>query len=215
MNAHTDTTAAALGAGGIWPWAATQTEWGRDPEMWPGLLELIPQTGTVWCAGAATGEEALTLAARTPDTVKIVASELLLPALKAAWEGRYPRRMVDAAVEAGKITADEADRIFADYDETGDWVQVDEAISARIRWWPHDLAAHMPLTGIDVVLCRNVLPTITRQDRAGVVDRLAHMGVPVVLGASDLLHAGRDWLRRFTPAGSPFVFRSTSARRSA
>ncbi|WP_182253232.1 CheR family methyltransferase [Microbacterium esteraromaticum] len=117
MNAHTDNTAAALAAGGIWPWAATQTEWGRDPEMWPGLLELIPQTGTVWCAGAATGEEALTLAARTPDTVKIVASELLLPALKAAWEGRYPRRMVDAAVEARKITADEADRIFADYDE--------------------------------------------------------------------------------------------------
>ncbi|WP_308013000.1 hypothetical protein [Microbacterium tenebrionis] len=123
--------------------------------------------------------------------------------------------MVDAAVEAGRITADEADRIFADYDETGDWVEANGAISARIRWWPHDLAAHMPLTSIDVVLCRNVPPTITRQDRAGVVDRRAHMGVPVVLGASDLLHTGRDWLRRFRPAVSPFVFRSTAARRNA
>lgn len=207
MDAHTKYTQAAIAAGGIWPWSSTMTTWGRDREMWPGLLDLIPDEGTVWCAGVATGEEALALAARTPDTVSIVASDLMLPALKAAWEGRYPRAIVDVAVESGDLTRDEAARIFADYDGSGEWLHVDDAISARIRWWPHDLAEHPPLTSIDVVLCRNVLPAISRHDRAGVVDRLARMGVPVVVGATDLLHTGRDWLRRFTPAGSPLVLR--------
>ena len=173
MDARTKYTQAALAAGGIWSWSAAQTAWGRDSEMWPGLLDLIPDTGAVWCAGVATGEEALTLAARTPDTVSIVASDLALPALKTAWEGAYPRGMVDAAVDAGDITSVEAARIFADYDDCGEWLHVGEAISARIRWWPHDLVDHAPLTSVDVVLCRNVLPPLPRQDRAGVVDRLA------------------------------------------
>ncbi|MFT4280572.1 CheR family methyltransferase [Microbacterium sp.] len=211
MDARTKYTQAAIAAGGIWLWSAAHAAWGRDSEMWPGLLELIPETGTVWCAGVATGEEALTLAARTPDTVSIVASDVMLPALKTAWEGAYPRGMVAAAVEAGDITRDEAARIFADYDEAGEWLHVDEAISARIRWWPHDLVEHSPLTSVDVVLCRNVLTSIPRQDRAGVVDRLAQMGVPVVVGTSDLLHAGREWLARFAPADRVFVLRPDKA----
>lgn len=215
MDARTKYTQAALAAGGIWSWSAAQTAWGRDSEMWPGLLDLIPDTGAVWCAGVATGEEALTLAARTPDTVSIVASDLALPALKTAWEGAYPRGMVDAAVDAGDITSVEAARIFADYDDCGEWLHVGEAISARIRWWPHDLVDHAPLTSVDVVLCRNVLPPLPRQDRAGVVDRLARMGAPVVVGTTDLLHTGRDWLAGFTPADSPFVLRPSTVRRAS
>lgn len=196
---------AARAAGSTWLWSTGMTDWGRDPEMWPHLLALIPADAHVWCAGIATGEEPLVLAARTPDSVRITATDVRDDALAAARAGRYPRGMVDGALDLGGITLDDVHRMFPDYDSPSDWLLASETLRSRIAWSRLDLTVD-PYPRADVVLCRNVLHMIAPPERADVVDRLAATGTPIVVGKSDLLHMAAYWRERFDEMPSqPFT----------
>lgn len=199
---------AARSAGVPWLWSTGMTDWGRDPEMWPQLLAMIPADAHVWCAGIATGEEPLVLAARTPDSVRITATDIRVDALAAARAGRYPRGMVDGALELGSITLDDVRRMFPDYSEPSDWLLASKAVRSRITWSLLDLTTD-PYPRADVVLCRNVLHMIAACDRADVVERLAAVRVPVVIGKSDRMHMNAYWSERFAQApGEPLVLHS-------
>lgn len=128
----------------------------------------------------------------------------------AARAGRYPRGMVDGALELGSITLDDVRRMFPDYGEPSDWLLASKALRSRIAWSLLDLTTD-PYPRADVVLCRNVLHMIAGSDRANVVDRFAATGRPVVAGKSDRLHMDAYWRERFaeTPT-APLILRPVS-----
>lgn len=164
--------------------------------MWPHLLAIIPADPHVWCAGIATGEEPLVLAARTPDSVRITATDVRDDALAAARAERYPRGMVDGALDLGSITLDDVHRIFPDYSRPSDWLLASETLRRRTTWSRLNLTADL-FPSADVVLCCNVLHMITASERADVVDRLAAAGTPIVVGKSDRVHMDAYWRERF------------------
>jgi len=199
---------AARAAGPTWLWSTGMTDWGRDPEMWPHLLALIPAEAHVWCAGIATGEEPPVLAARTPDSVHITATDVRDDALAAARAGRYPRGMVDGALDLGSVTLDDVHRMFPEYGRPSEWLHASETLLSRITWSRLDLTADR-YPRAEVVLCRNVLHMIAAFERADVVDRLAAAHVPVIVGKSDRAHMDAYWRERFAETPStPLILRA-------
>ena len=136
----------------------------RDPEVFRILAEaIVPRLGAggalrAWVAGAATGEEAWTLAMiladHGPPEHEIIASDVSVRALEAARRGAYP------AARADEVPARYRTRHLI---EGGEEVRVGEALRARVTFCHHDLLgprlapAEAVLARFDLVLCRNVL----------------------------------------------------------
>jgi chemotaxis methyl-accepting protein methylase len=184
---------AAREAGSVWLWSTGMTDWGRDPELWEGFLSHIKPSSRIWCAGIATGEEVITIAARTPDTVSIVATDIRLDALQACTEGRYPKAMVEAA---GVLSAEETRRAFEKPKAGEDWLTVASGIRSRIIWAYGDITQG-PYPDADLIFCRNTLHMVDTRHRPIVVQRLAETGVPVIIGKSDFLHMHDYWAEHF------------------
>ncbi len=188
--------AAAIAAGPPWVWSTGMTDWGRDPELWPGFLQQIKPTARIWCAGTATGEEIVTLAARTPSSVTIHATDIRPDALARCQTGRYPAEMVMVALDRGDLTAGDVSRMFEPAEPGAQWWETTEEIRSRVTWQLHDLMTD-PLPTADIVFCRNVLHMIPTDQRAGVVESLGSLDVPIVIGKSDAVHMNRYWSAKF------------------
>jgi chemotaxis protein methyltransferase CheR len=174
-------------------------------EAMSGALARGSEVVRVWVAGCASGEEAYTVAALACEAyataappIRIVASDIAMPALEQARRGRYgarSTRLLPAAIRERYFVSD------------GVWAEVTPPLRALVEVVQHNLVrASRPPGGdqpFDVILCRNVLiyfdqPTVERV-LARLEQALAPAGT-LVLGAADLL-SRKPW--RVGGAGSP------------
>ena len=143
----------------------------------------------IWCAAAATGEEAHTFAMLLAsrgllDEVEIIASDVSVAALVGARSGRLGRRSVGADLPpfAARWLAIAARAVV-----------VDERIVKAIDWRRINLldAATIDALGtFDVILCRNVLIYFDDATTRTVVERLAarlRVGGALLVGVSESL----------------------------
>jgi chemotaxis methyl-accepting protein methylase len=174
-----------------------------------------------WVAGAATGEEAYTLAMLLAELsarhagggFEVIASDIDRPSLEVARAAVYPDKA------AGSIPADlRARYLRAD----GSQVRVAEAIRGRVRFAEHDLMGarlaprEAVVAAFDIVLCRNVLLYFDRPLRAKAVSKLAAVVEPagaLMIGAFETLP--QDAERVFQPfpgvsAGAGIFVRSAA-----
>ncbi len=184
----------------------------RDPSAWRSLsaalapLAARPQReARAWSAGCATGEEAYTLAlvlARILGTGpgahwKVFGTDLDEGALRVARAGLYTADQV-----AGVPKSDLA-RHFV---RAGRSWRVGKALRDRVVFGRHDLLHDPPLSGIDVLACRNVLIYFTREERDRALRRLAGAltrdGV-LFLGRSEAMNRVPGFVR----IGSTTLFR--------
>lgn len=143
------------------------TEMFRDPPFFSALRELaLPwlathPRATLWCAGCATGEEALSLAILLEEEglgerCRIYATDFNDALLAQARSGRYPlhRMRTNSANyhEAG------GSRSLADYYrvEEGE-VRFDPLLLSRISYANHNLVHDSAFASTHLVVCRNVL----------------------------------------------------------
>jgi two-component system CheB/CheR fusion protein len=158
----------------------------RDPDAWTFLAgEVLPrildakvagESIRCWCAGAASGEEAYSLAILLVEAlgveqfrqrVKIYATDVDEEALAQARLGGYPARDLEA------MPPEHVERYF-------------ELVGARYVFRPelrrslifgrHDLVQDAPISRLDFLVCRNTLMYFTAETQAGVLARL-HYGL--------------------------------------
>jgi len=149
----------------------------------PALLTARRATGRLrlWSAGCSTGEEAWSLAILLerlvpPEwDVTVLATDVDEGALERARRGVYGARSfrgVPEWVRARWFTA------------AGDEWEVDPHLRRRVRFVAHNLVTdpypsfETGTTGIDLLLCRNVLMYLTPEARAAVAGRLARCLAP-------------------------------------
>lgn len=143
----------------------------------------------VWCAAAATGEEASTFAMLLAsrgllDAVELVASDISTVALARAGGGRLGRRSLRGPVPAF------AERWLA---VDGNDIVVDPRIRTAIDWKRINLmdGATVAAQGcFDLILCRNVLIYFSDETVRRVVERLAERlnpGGALLVGISESL----------------------------
>lgn len=178
------------------------TEFFRDGWVFGELAErVVPELArrkgvvTTWVAGAATGEEAYSIAMVLADVssrsngagFEVVASDIDRRSLEVARAGVY------AAASAASIPDDLRRRYLRG---EGDKVRIAESVRQRVRFAEHDLvgARLAPTEAIvasfDLVLCRNVLLYFDDSLRATAAERLASVLEPdgvLVLGTSEPL----------------------------
>jgi len=186
----------------------------RDAESWRALRRELPALAAAhdgvraWSAGCATGEEAYTLAialARSlgtgkAATWKVFATDLDDGALNTARAGRYTGDQV-----RGIARADLAEYFVQDL---AGW-RVGKALRNRVVFGKHDLLRDPPLSGMDLLACRNVLIYFTPTEKDRALRRLTF-----ALRPGGLLFLGRSEALRPVP-GFERVGNSTFFRRSA
>jgi two-component system CheB/CheR fusion protein len=193
----------------------------RDPATFAALdAEVIPRLARrghglrAWVAGAATGEEAWTLAmllAGRAGGHEVIASDVSVRALEVARRGAYP------AARAEEVPAPFRDLYLV---ERGDEVVVGDALRGLVRFCHHDLLGptlvppEAVLARFDLVLCRNVLIYLSERLQERLCARLAAALAPggvLALGPFEALPAGLEPI--LTPApGLPPELRFFIAR---
>jgi len=145
------------------------TEFFRDQEAWRALEAevigpLVAAKGEhepvrVWVAGASTGEEAYSLAmvvlehlerAGKHCPVQIFATDASEDALAVARMGIYPAGI------AAQVSAARLHRYFVEIDE-GRHFQVSSELRGHVVFGLQNLFSDPPFSGVDLVVCRNVL----------------------------------------------------------
>jgi chemotaxis methyl-accepting protein methylase len=172
-----------------------------DAIDWPEALRTARARGSdvvrVWVAGCASGEEAYSVAALACESyasatppVRIIASDIAMPALAQARRGRYGARA------AGLVPELIRQRYFV---SDGDHLEVGTSLRALVDVVLHNLVRAVAPPGVDpvfdVILCRNVLiyfdvSTVARVLR--LLERTLAPGGTLVLGAADRL-ARQPW----------------------
>ncbi len=174
----------------------------RDTPNWRALArELAHRASTervvrVWSAGCATGEEAYSLAILLARVLgmgkrahwKVFATDLDEGALRAARAARYSDDQIRSLSRA-----DLAAYFVAD----GPGWRVSKALRGRVVFGRHDLLHDPPLSGMDVLACRNVLIYFTPDEKVRTLRRLTFAVNPggiLFLGRSEALRpvAGFD-----------------------
>lgn len=187
------------------------TSFFRDPPAFEALRDrVVPELAAAalgrevpiraWVVGAATGEEAYSLAMLLEDGLagrdfEVLGSDVDAPAVEIAAEGRFPCAAAAAVPEAL------AARFL---DPAPDGMRVKERLKRRVRFALHDVVGprHAPREAIvasfDLILCRNLLIYFTRRLQERALERLAGALVPwgvLVLGPAESLPEGAE--RRF------------------
>ncbi|MEU6142792.1 protein-glutamate O-methyltransferase CheR [Streptomyces sp. NPDC047081] len=156
------------------------TSFFRDPRAWdylrqeivPELLEKsVPNRDVrVWSAGCARGEEAYSLAilfaealGRGPvlPRVRIFATDVDPDALHVARSGVYPDRAVTAMPSRLR------DTYLVPH---GDQFRIRSGLRYSVVFGRHDIMRDVPLSGVDLLVCRNTLMYFDRTTQAGVLD---------------------------------------------
>lgn len=166
----------------------------------------------IWSAGCASGEEAYSLAivgewAGLAGRLQILATDRSEPAIVAARRGVYRPRSLRS------VTAAERACHFApDVDGVG--AVVADRLRHGITFRTHDLVDGSYPVDQDLIVCRNVLLYLTREQGAAVVRGLAASLAPggwLVLGSADPHHHAASLLERVRgPAGSLYRRGDTS-----
>lgn len=168
-----------------------ETYFGRHPEQLEALrahLRALPRGRPVrvWCAGCATGEEAWTVAMMLAEdgrggAAHVLATDVSRRALEVARLGRYgpwSLRGLGAPARARWLVED------------GAGFTVAPELRPLVHFSAHNLVAEPPpATGLDVVLCRNVLIYFDRPTADVVVRRLfeaVEAGGVVVLAPAEV-----------------------------
>jgi chemotaxis protein methyltransferase CheR len=168
----------------------------------------------LWSAGAATGEEAYSLAIALRETfptddppVSILATDLDEEALTLARRGEYGESAL-RRLEAGR-----RQRFFLPNGAAGRWV-----IAPEVRRWVEFRALNLtdevwPVEGpFDVIFCRNVLMYLNATHREAVVERLAARLAPDGLLILDPVeHLGAAGHRFTSSADGVHRFRGAAA----
>ncbi len=181
----------------------------RDPPTWeylaehvvPRLVERRPPDSPIriWCAGAASGEEAYTVAmvfARVlgddglRDRVKIYATDVDEDALDHARHGAYAPRQVE------DVPPDALERFF---ERSGQRYVFRKDLRRSVIFGRNDLVQDAPISRIDLLVCRNTLMYFMAETQSQILRRfhfaLGDDGV-LVLGKSEMLITHADL---FTP----------------
>lgn len=142
------------------------TEFFRDPKTFEGfqstILPLLTRQSLgrrlrIWSAGCASGEEPYSIAIVIAEflqkewekwKIDILATDVDMKALERAGAGRYPR----AALQ--KISEERKRRFFREGDGSYDVIP---SLRSWVRFERKDLLDCRPLSGLDVIFCRNVL----------------------------------------------------------
>jgi two-component system, chemotaxis family, CheB/CheR fusion protein len=155
----------------------------RDPERFTSLEQTVlpvliqrarerNRTLRCWVLGCATGEEAYSLAmvisvllgAELADWhVKIFATDLNEDAISFARHGWYPETLLLG------LPAGYQERFFTS-SENGS--RVSKSLRQMVIFGKHDLSQDAPFPRIDLVLCRNVLPSFTDDFQQFLLKRL-------------------------------------------
>jgi two-component system CheB/CheR fusion protein len=181
----------------------------RDPQTWEFLAtNVIPELVRgrpadvpirVWCAGAASGEEAYTLAMvlvrvlgeeAFQERVKIYATDIDEQALDIARHGAYsPRQIEDVPREA-------LERFF---ERTDQRYVFRKDLRRCVIFGRNDLVQDAPISRIDLLVCRNTLMYFTAEAQSQILRRF-HFALDadgiLVLGKSEMLITHSDL---FTP----------------
>lgn len=186
------------------------TEFFRDPGAWEWLAEhvikplvaakLPNEPVRVWVAGAASGEEAYTVAMLLLERlqadkkhcpVQVFASDTNDSSLKFARAGVYPEGI------AAQVSAQ---RLSAFFVKPGDehQYQVSEALRSAVVFGAHNLFVDPPFSKLDLVCCRNLLIYVEPELQRKAM-RLFHFallpGAHLFLGSAETV--GQD--ARFRP----------------
>jgi chemotaxis protein methyltransferase CheR len=186
----------------------TDTRFFRDCEPFDSFAETMlaalmhgrhkSHTIRIWCAGASTGQEALSLAMLIAEAeglladwkFEITATDLSSLAIARARSARYSHFEVQTG-----LTIERHLKWFA---PDGDGWRADPRLLERISYSTHNLLDDFDSLGtFDVVFCRNVLRFMDDDTRADVAQKLNQVVADdgyVVLGAqeeSDLLDLAR------------------------
>ncbi len=165
----------------------------------PALSRAAPSSVVrAWVAGAATGEEAWSLAmlldAATPGRFDVLATDVSATALKHAARAEYAPQTFPAGFAEGSFEFDV------------DVMRVRPELQARVHFAEHDLTGPrlLPPSAIvanfDLVSCRNVLMWFDERFRTLALERFAAVlrpGGVLVLGRSESLPSSMN--RAFSP----------------
>lgn len=150
-------------------------------------------TLAVWNAGCSTGEEAWTMALLATDIgggaavpLSILATDLSTAALDAARHGVYERRH---GLDSFRAIPSWAARHFAGGRGGTSW-SVPAPLRGSVGFVRHNLLDPPPVTGVDLVMCRNTLIYFDDAANRRAQDNLAaalRPGGVLVLGSADML----------------------------
>ena len=177
------------------------TSFRRDPEAWDFLAgEVIPQLVAerspsdqirVWSAGAASGQEAYTLAVLLADAlgderfrsqVKIYATDVDESALVEARRARYPAADVTSAF------GEEQARRYFEFENSTCTFRKD--LRRVLIFGRHDLVQDPPISRIDLLTCRNTLMYFTSEIQRRILANFAFAlgdGGVLFLGKSEMM----------------------------
>ena len=171
----------------------------RDPGLFERLREeMLPQLAVrraagspirIWSAGCASGQEAYSLAMAVEDAgagvlacgVDVLGSDLSERALEKAQAGLYTQFEVQRGLPIRLLA-----RHFEKREEL--WM-LSPRMRAMVRWRRVNLNAELRnLSGLDVILCRNVMACMTDEARDRCLAQLTQALAPggyLVLGADE------------------------------
>lgn len=152
----------------------------------------------LWSVGCSTGEEPYSLAMQLDAQLRemkredvyygVTASDISLPTLARARQGRYGERRLHNIPEAWR------QRYFEPVPGPGRELQVADAIKHKVAFVQINIMAleHAPMTGMDVIFCQNVLIYFRRFRKRDILANLAKALAPggmLVLGVGE----ASDW----------------------
>lgn len=153
----------------------------RNTEVWTGIKHLLHELGTdsgettVWSAACADGREPYSiglLAADTPavdeTSVSVLGTDINEQALEAARGGVYENsRTVDINDQLSFLSG------YREYiEQTGDTVTIKDSIRDRVSFRRHDIINDPPLSGFDLVLCRNLFIYIDNEYKQPILETI-------------------------------------------
>jgi two-component system CheB/CheR fusion protein len=179
------------------------TRFFRDPESFESLKKVVfprivegrsaKAAIRVWVAGCATGEEAFSMAISLQEylnetgaafPVRILASDISLPAIEKARSGRFPENI------AADLTPERLNRYFTRI--VGGY-QVGKNLRGMCVFTRHNLIDDPPFSKLDLISCRNVLTCLGSVQKDIIIPQFHYALKPtgfLMLGAAEAAESG-------------------------
>jgi chemotaxis protein methyltransferase CheR len=170
----------------------------RNPEVWSEIRKLLRELTAsgrtrVWSAPCSDGREPYSLAMLALDDaeintrrLEILGTDINEDVLERAREGVYQTtRTTDIEAELEPLSD-----ATAYVEQDGDSFTVKDSVRELVSFEQHDLIRDSPETGIDLVLCRNLLIYINTASKRSVVDTVISSLSPggyLVIGMTETL----------------------------
>jgi chemotaxis protein methyltransferase CheR len=168
------------------------SEFFRNPERWEILSDYLQQSYkgaplTIWSAACSTGEEPYTIAMMLEQlriSYQITATDIDQKVLNSAKVGTYQQHQTRAVANLYM------DKYFR---REGDAWRVEDGLKKHIKFEIHNLLGDSYPTGLDLIVCRNVLIYFTDEAKqkvaAGFAQALKPGGLLFVGSTEQFLHS--------------------------